>query len=168
VIFLPFTLIVIAAAAALIAGGLRGPMAAVVRTEGGVEVQFLGPVKVMALRSRVTLDAAAIAGATIVEDPMGTAPRAWRMAGSAVPKTLLVGLFRIQGGARELWAFRRRDPAVRITLTGAKWRAVVVQVADPDAVVALVEDVAAAGTEARRTAPDDPSLDAINEHFRDR
>ena len=106
-----------------------------------VEVEGLD--KLWSLKSRLVIPLANVRGATadpgIIKEPKGT-----RLPGTHVPGVITAGSFRTDGE----WVFWDvRDPAkaVVIELSDQEYTRLIVQVADPRATVALVENAARRG-----------------------
>ena len=110
-----------------------------VRIEGSdLIVDIEGLNKLWALKSRLTIPLAHVRGATL--DP--GIVREWkgvRSAGTYMPGLIVAGTFRSQG-ERIFWDVRDADKAVVIQLREESYARLVLEVGDPRAVVASIEE----------------------------
>ncbi|MGW3493764.1 hypothetical protein [Streptomyces sp. NPDC001020] len=101
-------------------------------------VEIEGLDKLWALKSRLTIPLAHVRGATadpgIVKEPKGL-----RSPGTHVPGVVTAGTFHVDG-ERVFWDVRDPAKAVVIQLADERYARLVIQVSDPHATVALVED----------------------------
>ncbi|MFF9512476.1 hypothetical protein ACF1BU_38480 [Streptomyces sp. NPDC014724] len=101
-------------------------------------VEIEGLDKLWALKSRLTIPLAHVRGATadpgIVKEPKGL-----RSPGTHVPGVVTAGTFHVDG-ERVFWDVRDPAKAVVIQLADERYARLVIQVSDPRATVALVED----------------------------
>ena len=100
-------------------------------------VEIEGMDKLWSLKSRLVIPLANVRGATA--DPgIGAGPKGLRAPGTSVPGVLTAGTFH-QDGERIFWNIRDGARAVVITLADERYARLVVEVADPAATVALIE-----------------------------
>lgn len=109
-----------------------------VRIDGeALVVEIEGLDKLWALKSRLTINLGNVRGATadpgVIKEPKGI-----RVPGTHVPGVITAGTFRIDG-ERIFWDVRDPDKAVVIELNDERYARLIVQVADPSATVALIE-----------------------------
>ncbi len=91
---------------------------------------------VLSLRSELRFPLACVTG--ITADPtIGSEPKGVRAPGTQVPGLLTAGTFH-RDGNRAFWNIRRGTHAVVITLEGAQFDQLVIDVGDPYAVVTAV------------------------------
>ncbi|MFJ9622555.1 hypothetical protein [Streptomyces sp. NPDC101181] len=94
--------------------------------------------KFWALKSRLTIPLAHVRGATMDPGILGE-PKGIRAPGTHVPGVITAGTFH-RDGEKVFWAVRDAQKAVVVELTGAeRFTRLVVEVEDPRAAVALVE-----------------------------
>ncbi|MEV7791295.1 hypothetical protein [Streptomyces sp. NPDC087512] len=106
--------------------------------DGNLIVEIEGLDKLWALKSRLTIPLAHVRGATadpgIVKEPKGL-----RSPGTHLPGVVTAGTFHIDG-ERVFWDVHDPAKAVVIQLADERYARLVIQVPDPRATVALVED----------------------------
>lgn len=106
--------------------------------DGNLIVEIEGLDKLWALKSRLTIPLAHVRGATadpgIVKEPKGL-----RSPGTHVPGVVTAGTFHVDG-ERVFWDVHDPAKAVVIQLADERYARLVIQVSDPRATVALVED----------------------------
>ncbi|MEV1045679.1 hypothetical protein [Streptomyces sp. NPDC049916] len=101
-------------------------------------VEMEGLDKLWALKSRLTIPLAHVRGATMDPGILGE-PKGIRAPGTHVPGVITAGTFH-RDGEKVFWAVRDAQKAVVVELTGAeRFTRLVVEVDDPRAAVALVE-----------------------------
>ncbi|CAL9460362.1 hypothetical protein SUDANB176_02629 [Streptomyces sp. enrichment culture] len=107
-------------------------------------VEFRGLDKLWALKSRLEIPLAHVRGAT--HDPgMAREPKGIRVGGTHFPGVITAGRFR-RDGERLFWDVKDPDKAVVVELADAEaYDRLVVEVDDPRATVALVEQSIARG-----------------------
>ena len=112
-------------------------MASITIDDDRLTVRLHGLSRLWAMRSGVSVPLGSVRGATV--DP-GAArePKGRRSPGLHVPGLAAVGTFH-RGGETILWDVRRGTRAVVLQLSGERYDRVVVEVADPRAVVERVE-----------------------------
>jgi hypothetical protein len=94
--------------------------------------------RVAAMKREVRVPLADVCGICADPDPW-TALRGVRVEGTGIPGVAVYGVRRMTGGRPDFAALHGRGPAVRVELTtGARYRRLLVTVADPDATVAAV------------------------------
>lgn len=94
--------------------------------------------RVAAMRREVSVPLAAVSGVCADPDPW-SAVRGMRVAGTGIPGVAVYGVRRLTGDRPDFAAVHGRGPAVRVELTPvARYRRLLVTVADPDATVAAV------------------------------
>ncbi|MBP2320395.1 hypothetical protein JOF56_000780 [Kibdelosporangium banguiense] len=93
--------------------------------------------KVWALKSKLTIPLAHVRGATLDPGILGE-PKGIRAPGTHLPGVITAGTFR-QDGEKVFWAVRDALKAVVIELADESYSRLVVEVDDPRAVVAMVE-----------------------------
>ncbi|MFI1733534.1 hypothetical protein ACH40E_30825 [Streptomyces acidicola] len=100
--------------------------------------EFQGLDKLWTLKSRLEIPLAHVRGAT--HDPgIAREPRGIRVAGTHMPGVITAGRFR-RGGERLFWDVKNPAKAVVIELAGAAtYDRLVIEVDDPRATVALIE-----------------------------
>lgn len=114
------------------------------------EVEFKGDVliihvtgwdKVWALKSQLTIPIAHIVGA----EPGADAAQRWwkgiRMPGTHLPGVIIAGTFFTEGG-RVFWDVHDSERAVAISLRDDRYTEIVIEVADPSAVIARINRTA--------------------------
>ncbi|MEU3221369.1 hypothetical protein [Streptomyces sp. NPDC006971] len=106
--------------------------------DGNLIVEIEGLDKLWALKSRLTIPLAHVRGATA--DPgIAKEPKGLRSPGTHLPGVVTAGTFHIDG-ERIFWDVRDPAKAVVIQLADERYARLVIQVSDPRATVALVED----------------------------
>lgn len=111
-------------------------MASVVVEGGTLRVRLSPWERLAALHGDLVVPRSAVRGVEVLDAPFAAVPRL-RSLGTAVPGLLAYGTFRGRG-RKELVAVRRGTRAVRLTLDGQRFTAVVVGVGDPAAVAAAL------------------------------
>ncbi|KOV85270.1 hypothetical protein [Nocardia sp. NRRL S-836] len=111
---------------------------AVVSVQGtDLVVEMEGLDKLWALKSKLTIPLANVRGATV--DPGIVAePKGIRAPGTHLPKVITAGTFH-HDGEKVFWAVRDAQKAVVVELADENYTRLVVEVDDPRAVVAMVE-----------------------------
>ncbi|MGW2182373.1 hypothetical protein ACWCXX_30650 [Streptomyces sp. NPDC001732] len=113
-------------------------MAHISIADNNLIVEIEGLDKLWALKSRLTIPLAHVRGATadpgIVKEPKGL-----RSPGTHLPGVVTAGTFHVDG-ERVFWDVRDPAKAVVIQLADERYARLVIQVSDPRATVALVED----------------------------
>ena len=106
----------------------------------------LGLHKFWALKDRVTVRLAHVR-AVRRADPSVLAGwwKGWRMPGTHIPWFLIAGDF-YRGGERRFWDVRRADRAIVVELADESYAELIVEVADPDAAIALLTVATRAGS----------------------
>lgn len=109
-----------------------------VRTDGDtLVVEIEGLDKLWALKSRLEIPLVNVRGATA--DPgVINEPKGFRAPGTYVPGVITAGTFHIHG-ERIFWDVHDAAKAVVIELHDERYARLIVQVADPQATVALIE-----------------------------
>ena len=106
-------------------------------TDGKLVIRVEGADKFWALKSSLTIPAEHIAG--VRADP--EAARGWyhgiKLPGTNLPGVLTAGTF-IQHGERLFWDVHNPENTVVISLHDERYKALVVEVADPEAAVRLI------------------------------
>ncbi|MFI2411754.1 hypothetical protein [Streptomyces sp. NPDC018947] len=106
--------------------------------DGNLIVEIEGLDKLWALKSRLTIPLAHVRGATadpgVVKEPKGL-----RSPGTHLPGVVTAGTFHIDG-ERVFWDVHDPAKAVVIQLADERYARLVIEVADPRATVALIED----------------------------
>jgi len=114
-------------------------MAEISYSGDALEVQVTGWDKVWALKSHLTIPLAHIVSA----EPAGDeARRVWhglRLPGTNIPGVITAGTFYKDGG-RVFWDVHHADRAVAIQLRDDEYSELVVEVDDPGAVIALINN----------------------------
>ncbi|MGA6164574.1 hypothetical protein [Amycolatopsis magusensis] len=112
---------------------------ALVRIDGDdLVVKIEGLDKLWAFKSSLTIPLANVRGATA--DPGITAdPKGIRAPGARVPGVITAGTFHLDG-EKVFWDVKDASKAVVIELAGEHYARLVIQVDDPRATVALVEN----------------------------
>lgn len=112
---------------------------AVISVQGeDLVVEMAGMDKLWALKSRLTIPLANVRGATMDPGIVGE-PKGIRAPGTHVPGVITAGTFH-QDGEKVFWAVRDAQKAVVVELTDERFTRLVVEVDDPRAAVALVEE----------------------------
>jgi hypothetical protein len=123
-------------------------------TRGSLIVRVQGMDRVWALTSELKIPLAHVGGAERDEEE---ARRWWhgiRAPGTSLPGVLTAGTF-YQHGERIFWDVHRPEKAVAILLHDERYARLVIEVEDPDAVIASIRAATAAAAQSRR--PDEPS-----------
>ncbi|MFI8090310.1 hypothetical protein ACIF9R_18630 [Streptomyces sp. NPDC086080] len=109
------------------------------RERGLLTVEFQGLDKLWTLKSRLEIPLAHVRGAT--HDPgMARGPKGFRVAGTQFPGLITAGRFR-RHGERLFWDVKNPDKAVVVELAdGETYDRLVIEVDDPRATVALIEE----------------------------
>ncbi|MBN6039060.1 hypothetical protein [Amycolatopsis sp. 195334CR] len=100
-------------------------------------VEMEGMDRLWALKSKLTIPLAHIRGATADPGILGE-PKGVRAPGTHVPGVITAGTFH-QDGEKVFWAVRDAKKAVVVELADERFTRLVVEVDDPRAAVALVE-----------------------------
>lgn len=114
-------------------------MAVVTYAGEALEVQVNGWDRVWALKSHLTIPIAHVVGAAPAGDE---ARRVWhglRLPGTNIPGVITAGTF-LKHGGRVFWDVRHADRAVAIQLRDDEYSELVVEVDDPEAVIALINN----------------------------
>ncbi len=115
--------------------------AALAVVDGALDVRFLGLMPMWALSRGTLIPAESVDSIQVVDRRAGGRyywhPNGMRLPGAYLPGVICAGTYR-RSGVRELWAVGRAERAVAITTRDFPVTRVVVQVADPDAVVAAI------------------------------
>ncbi|MDK0521890.1 hypothetical protein [Streptomyces sp. ML-6] len=105
---------------------------------GNLIVEIEGLDKLWTLKSRLTIPLAHVRGATV--DPgIVKEPKGLRAPGTHFPGLITAGTFHVDG-ERVFWDVRDPAKAVVVQLADERYARLVVQVSDPHASVALVEN----------------------------
>ncbi|MFF5567884.1 hypothetical protein ACFY7Z_19430 [Streptomyces sp. NPDC012623] len=115
---------------------------ALIRIDGDdLVVVIEGLDKLWSFKGSLTIPLANVRGATA--DPgIATGPKGIRAQGSHVPRVITAGTFH-QDGEKVFWDVRDPSKAVVVELADEKYARLVLQVDDPRATVALVENALA-------------------------
>lgn len=109
-----------------------------VRIEGPTVVfEVRGLHKLWALKSRIEVPRRRIVGARHDPTVARGCWKGWRMPGTHVPGLLIAGTFYLHG-ERVFWDVRDAERAVVVELDGHAYDRLVIEVADPAAVVAML------------------------------
>jgi hypothetical protein len=101
-----------------------------------VSVKLDGWSKIWAMKGRLDVPLAAV---QLVETaPAGIKPRGLRAPGSYWPGLIAAGTYRRRGG-KEFWSVRNPARAIVISLAGADYDRIVVEVADPAATISTLQ-----------------------------
>ncbi len=101
-------------------------------------VTLSGWERVAAMRREVRVPLSAVCGVCTDEDPW-SAVRGVRVAGTGIPGVAVYGVRRMTGDRPDFAALHGRGPAVRVECRpDARYRRLLVTVADPEATVAAV------------------------------
>jgi hypothetical protein len=100
-------------------------------------VEMNGLDKLWSLKSRLTIPLAHVRGATLDPGILGE-PKWIRAPGAHLPGVITAGTFH-QDGEKVFWAVRDAQKAVVVELADEHYTRLVVEVDDPRAVVAMVE-----------------------------
>jgi hypothetical protein len=100
-------------------------------------VEMNGMDKVWSLKSKLTIPLAHVRGATVDPGILGE-PKGLRAPGTHLPGVITAGTFH-QDGEKVFWAVRDALKAVVVELADEHYTRLVVEVDDPRAVVAMVE-----------------------------
>lgn len=118
-------------------------MAQVSIENGELIVEMVGLDKLWALKSRLTIPLGHVRGATA--DPgMLREPKGIKAPGTHLPGVITAGTFHIDG-ERVFWDVHDATKAIVIELSDERFARLVVQVDDPAATVALVEQATLSG-----------------------
>jgi hypothetical protein len=106
-----------------------------------VEIDVKGVHQLLAIRRRLRVPSAAVAGARRMrpEEIMGWW-KGWRVPGTHVPGLLVAGTY-YRRGERHFWDVRRAGRSVEIELRGHRYDRLFVEVDDPDEVVRRLDEV---------------------------
>lgn len=104
-------------------------------------VEIEGMDKLWSFTSRLVIPLANVRGATADPD-IAAGPRGTRAPGTYVPGVLTAGTFHLDG-ERVFWDVRDGARAVVVALDDERYNRLVVEVADPAATVALIEQAVA-------------------------
>ncbi|WP_282779632.1 hypothetical protein [Nocardia sp. CC201C] len=108
-----------------------------VRIEGDdLVIEPRGWHKVWALRRRLVVPKRAVRGVAIDPD-MARRPRGIRLPGTYVPRVITAGTF-LHRGERIFWDVRNPERAVVIDFSSGKYARAIVEVDDPERVVAML------------------------------
>ena len=107
-------------------------------TSDRLVVEMLGWDKLWSLKSRIEVSFAHVREVRVVAD--GERQRGLRMPGTYIPGLITAGTF-VRSGEREFWAVHNRRRAVVIELHDEFCSRLVVEVPDPGATVAAVQEV---------------------------
>jgi len=91
------------------------------------------------LKRRLRVPLTAVQEVKRVPSPVTGWWKGWRMPGIHIPRVIVAGTF-YRATGREFWDVRRGNEAVEIRLTGAQYERVVVDVEDPKATVAMINE----------------------------
>jgi hypothetical protein len=100
-------------------------------------VEMNGLDKLWSLKSKLTIPLAHVRGATVDPGILGE-PKGIRAPGTHLPGVITAGTFH-QDGEKVFWAVRDGQKAVVVELADEHYTRLVVEVDDPRAVVAMVE-----------------------------
>jgi len=100
-------------------------------------VEMNGLDKLWSLKSKLTIPLAHVRGATVDPGMVGE-PKGVRAPGTHLPGVITAGTFH-QDGEKVFWAVRDGQNAVVVELADEQYTRLVVEVDDPRAVVAMVE-----------------------------
>lgn len=100
-----------------------------------LSIRLEGWGKIWALKGRVEVPLAAVQ--TVEAAPAGIKPRGLRAPGSYWPGLIAAGTYRRRHG-KEFWSARNAAKAIVITLAGADYDRIVIEVDDPAATIALL------------------------------
>ncbi|HEY2440544.1 MAG TPA: hypothetical protein VGI07_09950 [Solirubrobacteraceae bacterium] len=113
-------------------------MAAVELRKDALVITLTALERVAAMKREVRVPLDAVRGVCADPDPW-SALRGMRVEGTGIPGVAVYGVRRMTGGRPDFAALHGRGPAVRVELAaGARYRRLLVTVADPDATVAAV------------------------------
>lgn len=116
-------------------------MAEISIKEGNVVIEVHGWSKLWTLRSEIRIPLSSVNSARLEPDAVQGWWKGWRIPGTHIPGFIVAGTYYRRGG-REFWDVRSGGTAVAIDLEGAKYRRLVVDVEDPEAIVELINGVA--------------------------
>ena len=106
---------------------------------GDLIIHIQGWSQLWILKRRVRVPLTAVQEVRRVSSPVAGWWKGLRMPGIHIPRVIVAGTFYRSTG-RELWDVRRGNEALEISLTGAKYKRVVVDVEDPEANVAMLNE----------------------------
>lgn len=107
--------------------------------DGTLLVRMRGLGMVLALKRRLRIPLACIAGVHIDDEAAHGFWKGVRLPGTHIPGLLVAGTFH-RGGRRTFWSVRRGRRAVVIDLENARYDRLVLEVADPDGAVRMLTD----------------------------
>lgn len=104
-----------------------------------LEVEIRGLHKVWALKSRLRVPLAAIAGVRRAP-PDATSGwwKGWRVPGTHLPGVIVAGTY-YKDGEKHFWDVRNPERAVEIDLVGSEWDRLYLEVDDPDGALRLLQ-----------------------------
>ena len=105
-----------------------------------IRVKLHGWERVWALRGGVTIPLARVRSVEIA--PPDLRPKGLRAPGAYLPGVIAAGTWRWRG-VKEFWSVRNKQKALALNLSGGGYTRVVVQVDDPAAVAAEIEQARA-------------------------
>lgn len=100
-----------------------------------LRIRLKGWAKVWALKGCLDVPLAAVQRAEAA--PAGIKPRGLRAPGAYLPGVIAAGTYRRRGG-KEFWSVRNPARAIVISLAGADYDRIVIEVADPAATLAVL------------------------------
>lgn len=109
--------------------------------DANVVIEVRGWSKLWTLRSEIRIPLSSVKQARLEPKAVKGWWRGWRIRGTHIPGVIVAGSYYRTGG-REFWDVRSGGTAVAIDLDGAKYRRLVVDVEDPEAIVELINRVA--------------------------
>jgi hypothetical protein len=112
-------------------------MATLETTDTELIVEMEGADKLWALRSRLTIPFAHVAGAERAEEEARKWLHGMRVGGTHIPGVISAGTF-ISHGERVFWDVHRPENAIAIQLRDERFGHLVIEVSDPDGAIALV------------------------------
>jgi len=105
-----------------------------------LEVEVCGLHKVWALRGRLRIPLAAIAGVRrLPSDAISGWWKGWRMPGTHLPGVIVAGTY-YKDREKHFWDVRNPECAVEIELVGSEWNRLYLEVADPEGAMGLLRD----------------------------
>ncbi len=116
-------------------------MATLETTDTDLIVEIEGADKLWALRGRLTIPLAHVAGAHRAEDEAREWLHGLRVGGTHIPGVISAGSF-IKHGERVFWDVHTPENAIAIQLRDERFGHLVIEVSDPDAAIATVEAAA--------------------------
>jgi hypothetical protein len=105
-----------------------------------IRITLHGWERVWAMKGGVTIPLAHVRSVAIA--PPGLRPRGMRTPGTYLPGVITAGTWRWRG-VKELWSVRHKNKALALELSGDDYTRVVVEVDDPTAVAAEIEQARA-------------------------